>query len=176
VRPTRGRFLWACALGVALSGCPWLEDLRAPFNASGWFDGSWDGARAGDEQALVECVMAVGLAHDPDAGLGRRRHVEGTARFTFWCAAPEEPTADTPWPRELEFDVDGVVWPGGRLTFGGAASGEFGEAHLHLDGDGEDVNGDGAMDGLFGEFCLRVDVPDGTRESVSGTFGVIHLE
>jgi len=173
MRPDSRPLLWVCVAGLLVAGCPWGTGLGPPFNASGWFDGSWDGVAAGSEEALVECVMAVGLAHDPAE---RRHHVDGMVRFTFWCAEPEDAAGPMGWPRELEFDVAGVVWPCGRLTLRGSTAGDFGEAHLHLAGEGEDRIGDGSMDGLFGEFCLTVNERDGTDGSVSGTFGVIHLE
>ena len=144
-----------------------------PFDATGSYDGTWQGQTDENTQTVAACPLQLTLAQNVYANFPARMHVSGTAVIDYSCFDWPEWFPPVP-PSTVE--VSGLMGEDKHLVLlsGGCGTGFC--IVLSLDGQGEDSNNDQLMDEFCGEWKLTFLLAGVQPFGFSGTFEVVRSE
>lgn len=138
-----------------------------PYNATGDYEGTWQGKTEDDTQTVLACPLQLTLAHDVYANYPTRMTVSGTAVIDYSCF--ELPDWFPPIPPST-VQVSGILGEEEHLVLlsGGCGTGFC--IVLSLDGDTQDTDEDGFMDEYCGEWKLAFLLAGVQPFGFNGTF------
>lgn len=171
---TSPRRLMVLFAGLVLTGCPAF--FSAPFDATGVYEGRWNGSIEGTAAQGIGCTVEFDLTQNVHTSLWANFPVEGTMRMNFTCPAVFDTAADAGVPAVVVADVIGAVTLEKDLYLETRNATEDSAVVLTINGEGVDFDEDGVMDGLAGDFTLRVRVAGSQVVTIAGTLEAGELE
>jgi hypothetical protein len=165
MRPYILRGLVALAL-LFLPACS-CDLLAPPFDATGIYDGAWEGNVSGLDRDYT-CAVELDLEHEADGSLEVRYTLSGTLRLNFTCQQTIRELVPLGFPAFLDFRVTGFLDSQGRVIFVAANCDGFDCQGVLLTARGEQIR-DGRAGVFEGTFSTRLNLKDGPR-TLTGTF------
>lgn len=141
--------------------------LAPPFDATGIFEGTWNGTVSGLGRDYT-CAVDLKLEHDAEGDLSVRYTLRGTLRLNFTCQQTIRELVPLGFPAFLDFRVTGFLDRQGRVIFVSADCDDFDCRGIVLSARGERGRG-GRAASFSGTFSTRLPLRDGPR-TLSGTF------
>ena len=153
-----------------------IEWPEPPFDTTGTYIGTWSGQTNEPEKAqqtVAACPLTMTLVQDLTADYPADHGVSGTVEIDFSCI--ELPEWAEPIPPNT-VNVTGLLQDDGKLTLlsGGCTTALC--LVLALDGQGVDVDGDGAMDVYEGDWSFTILLAGVQPFGVAGTFEVASVD
>ena len=159
----------AVCLLVSLAGCNVLS-VAPPFEASGTYDGTWEGGLTDVTSTARRCSLILTLTDDSKQLTWLSDFtVGGTCIMNFTCPQVFADFTDAGVPAVLRVPVFGTVTALGRVVLASRETVGGVSIALAIDANGSDEDGDGQMDGLAGTFTLSVDAGQPRLAEIEGT-------
>ena len=162
----------AAAWVLGQSECP-VEMPKPPFDATGAYVGTWQGQSTDEMQDVAACPLQLTLTQDISASYPRDHAVKGTAVIEYSCF--DLPDWAPPIPPST-VAVSGLLGDDGKLTLWSGGCGTALCIVLGLNGDAEDADADGHMDGFSGAWSLTFLLAGVEPFGFTGTFQLAREE
>lgn len=171
----RNALCWAgvCAVLLVMPGCSLLDWPAPPFDASGTYTGNWEGQVTGGADTLCGCSAILVIDQRMGSGFPANYEVKGNLYLNLTCPSLMRVLSSYGVPASVTVPVSGLMLPGKQMFLSGASRGAGANVYASIDGTGRDVNGDGVMDALDGDFELRFVFSGTDQVSIAGTIGLL---
>lgn len=156
-------------LSMGQQNCQQPQLPKPPFNATGMYTGSWQGASSDATQNVTNCLLTFNLQHDPTANWPKDHQVTGTVTVNYDCLELPE-WLDTPPPTTV--NVTGLITDDGKINLATAGCGTGLCLVLGLGGPGADTNNDTSMDTYSGNWSYQILLAGVQPFGFTGTFAV----
>jgi hypothetical protein len=141
-------------LAAALPACRFVPDIVPPFDATGAYQGNWNGTI--DGQPGRACVLKLDIQHDARGLLPGSSLMEATLELNLSCPSVYRLLEDTGLPAIQVIALRGYVSATGRVYLGTVQTTLRNQIAIGIDAQGHDDDEDGGMDRLDGEMNLVV--------------------